>query len=135
LSRAPKQACKSTDWNRAGGRKHGRSQCPSGLVETFQAQRTLPERFRRISYRDPDTGKALAFLTNNFELPALTIAQFYKCRWRVELFFKWIKQNSRIKHFFGTPDNAVKTQVSHLGLGLSVAGHGCGACRRTANRR
>ena len=70
-----------------------------------------PERFRRISYRDPDTGKALVFLTNNFELPALAIAQLYKCRWRVELFFKWIKQNLRIKHFFGTTDNAVKTQV------------------------
>jgi hypothetical protein len=70
-----------------------------------------PERFRRISYRDPDSGKALVFLTNNFELPALTIAQLYKCRWRVELFFKWIKQNLRIKHFFGTTDNAVKTQV------------------------
>jgi len=70
-----------------------------------------PDRFRRISYRDPDTGKALVFLTNNFELPALTIAQLYKCRWRVELFFKWIKQNLRIKHFFGTTANAVKTQV------------------------
>ena len=70
-----------------------------------------PERFRRISYRDPATGKALVFLTNNFELPALTIAQLYKCRWRVELFFKWFKQNLRIKHFFGTTDNAVKTQV------------------------
>jgi IS4 transposase len=64
-----------------------------------------------VSYRDPDSGKALVFLTNNFDLPALTIAQLYKCRWRVELFFKWIKQNLRIKHFFGTSDNAVKTQV------------------------
>ena len=70
-----------------------------------------PDRFRRISYRDPQTGKALVFLTNNFDLPALTIAQLYKSRWRVELFFKWIKQNLRIKHFFGTTDNAVKTQV------------------------
>jgi transposase len=70
-----------------------------------------PERFRRISYRDPETGKALVFLTNNFDLPALTIAHLYKARWRVELFFKWIKQNLRIKHFFGTSDNAVKTQV------------------------
>jgi hypothetical protein len=70
-----------------------------------------PDRFRRVSYRDPETGKALVFLTNNFELPALTIAQLYKSRWRVELFFKWIKQNLRIKHFFGTSDNAVKTQV------------------------
>jgi hypothetical protein len=70
-----------------------------------------PDRFRRVSYKDPETGKCLTFLTNNFELPALTIAQLYKSRWRVELFFKWIKQNLRIKHFFGTSDNAVKTQV------------------------
>lgn len=70
-----------------------------------------PDRFRRVSYTDSESGKALVFLTNNFELPALTIAQLYKSRWRVELFFKWIKQNLRIKHFFGTTDNAVKTQV------------------------
>jgi len=70
-----------------------------------------PDRFRRISYKDPESGKALVFLTNNFDLPALTIAQLYKCRWRVELFFKWVKQNLRIKHFFGTTENAVKTQV------------------------
>ena len=70
-----------------------------------------PDRLRRVSYRDPESGKALVFLTNNFDLPALTIAQLYKCRWRVELFFKWVKQNLRIKHFFGTSDNAVKTQV------------------------
>jgi hypothetical protein len=70
-----------------------------------------PDRFRRVSYTDPETGKSLVFLTNNFDLPALIIAQLYKCRWRVELFFKWIKQNLRIKHFFGTTDNAVKTQV------------------------
>ena len=70
-----------------------------------------PDRFRRVSYRDPETGKSLVFLTNNFDLPALTIAQLYKSRWRVELFFKWVKQNLRIKHFFGTTDNAVKTQV------------------------
>jgi hypothetical protein len=70
-----------------------------------------PDRFRRVSYRDPETNKGLAFLTNNFDLPPLVIAQLYKCRWRVELFFKWIKQNLRIKHFFGTNVNAVKTQV------------------------
>jgi Transposase DDE domain/Domain of unknown function (DUF4372) len=70
-----------------------------------------PDRFRRVSYRDPDTDQALVFLTNNFALPAVTIAQLYKARWRVELFFKWIKQNLRIKHFFGTSENAVKTQV------------------------
>jgi len=70
-----------------------------------------PDRFRRVSYRDPETNKGLVFLTNNFDLPPLVVAQLYKCRWRVELFFKWIKQNLRIKHFFGTTDNAVKTQV------------------------
>ena len=70
-----------------------------------------PDRLRRVSYQDPESGKALVFLTNNFDLPALTIAQLYKCRWQVELFFKWIKQNLRIQHFFGTTDNAVKTQV------------------------
>ena len=70
-----------------------------------------PDRFRRVSYRDPETNNALVFLTNNFDLPVLAIAQLYKSRWRVELFFKWIKQNLRIKHFFGTTDNAVKTQV------------------------
>jgi len=94
-----------------------------------------PDRFRRVSYRDPETNKALVFLTNNFDLPALTIAQLYKSRWQVELFFKWIKQNLRIKHFFGTSDNAVKTQVwiavcvyilvailrKELGLKLSLA--------------
>jgi hypothetical protein len=70
-----------------------------------------PDRLRRISYRDPEDGKALTFLTNNFDLPALTIAKLYKGRWGVELFFKWVKQNLRIKHFFGTTENAVKTQV------------------------
>ena len=70
-----------------------------------------PDRFRRVSYRDPASGKTLVFLTNNFDLPALTIAQLYKGRWGIELFFKWVKQNLRIKHFFGTTENAVKTQV------------------------
>jgi len=70
-----------------------------------------PDRLRRVSYRDPEEGKVLVFLTNNFDLPALVIALLYKLRWRIELFFKWIKQNLRIKHFFGTGDNAVKTQV------------------------
>jgi IS4 transposase len=70
-----------------------------------------PDRLRRVSYRDPEDGKVLIFLTNNLVLPALIIAQLYKLRWRVELFFKWIKQNLRIKHFYGTSTNAVKTQV------------------------
>lgn len=70
-----------------------------------------PDKLRRIHYVDADTQKHLVFLTNNFELPALTIALLYKSRWKVELFFKWIKQHLRIKHFYGTSDNAVKTQI------------------------
>lgn len=80
-------------------------------LTTPQSVAHYPDRLRRVSYRDPEDGKVLVFLTNNFDLPALVIAQLYKLRWRVELFFKWIKQNLRIKHFFGTSDNAVKTQV------------------------
>ena len=68
-------------------------------------------RLRRISYFDAETNKRLNFLTNNFTLPALTIAQIYKWRWQVELFFKWIKQHLRIKAFYGTSENAVKTQI------------------------
>jgi len=70
-----------------------------------------PDKLRRIHYVAPDTGTSLVFLTNNFELPAITIALLYKSRWQVELFFKWIKQHLRIKHFYGTGDNAVKTQI------------------------
>jgi Domain of unknown function (DUF4372)/Transposase DDE domain len=70
-----------------------------------------PERLRRVNYRDPDTGKRLVFLTNNLALPARTIADLYKCRWQIELFFKWIKQNLSIKSFFGISENAVRTQI------------------------
>jgi hypothetical protein len=66
---------------------------------------------RRIRYKDPETNKTLIFLTNNFVLPALTITELYRCRWQVELFFKWIKQHLRIKAFFGTSENAVKSQI------------------------
>jgi len=66
---------------------------------------------RRIRFKDPDTAKTLVFLTNNFLLPAVTITELYRCRWQVELFFKWIKQHLRIKAFFGTSENAVKTQI------------------------
>jgi Transposase DDE domain/Domain of unknown function (DUF4372) len=70
-----------------------------------------PDPLRRVVYRDAETGKRFVFLTNNFDLPALTIALLYKCRWQVELFFRWIKQHLRIKSFYGTSPNAVKTQV------------------------
>jgi hypothetical protein len=77
----------------------------SGTSESY------PEKLRRIKYRDPDTGKRFVFLTNNFVLESRTVADLYKCRWQVELFFKWIKQHLRIKTFFGTSENAVKTQI------------------------
>jgi transposase len=70
-----------------------------------------PDKIRRVKYRDLETDKVLVFLTNNFDLPAKTIADLYKQRWQVELFFKWIKQNLRIKTFYGTSENAVKTQI------------------------
>ena len=73
--------------------------------------RRYPARLRRVRYRDPKTGKTLVFLTNNLDLPALTIADLYRCRWQIELFFKWIKQHLRIKRFFGNTENAVKTQI------------------------
>ena len=73
--------------------------------------KAYPDALRRIRYVDAETKKRLTFLTNNFALPALTIALIYKCRWQVELFFKWIKQHLRIKAFFGTSENAVKTQI------------------------
>jgi hypothetical protein len=73
--------------------------------------RRYPQRLRRIVYVDPETGKRFVFLTNNFTLDALTIAQLYHARWKIELFFKWIKQHLRIKSFYGTSENAVKTQV------------------------
>jgi len=83
------------------------------LVEltVFYSHQAYPERLRRIVYRDPERDKRLVFLTNHLSLPALTVCGLYKSRWQVELFFKWIKQHLRIKRFFGTSENAVKTQV------------------------
>jgi hypothetical protein len=77
----------------------------------FRSSRGYPADLRRIRYRDPQTDKRLVFLTNNFTQPASVIADLYRCRWQVELFFKWIKQHLRIKAFYGTSANAVKTQV------------------------
>ena len=81
------------------------------LLKNFYAAKDYPARLRRVKYHDAETDKILTFLTNNFSLPPLIIAKLYKCRWRVELFFRWIKQNLRIKNFYGTGDNAVKTQM------------------------
>jgi len=77
----------------------------------YYSSRDYPAHLRRIRFKDPETGKALIFLTNNFALPATTICALYKARWQVELFFKWIKQHLRIKRFFGTSENAVKSQI------------------------
>jgi transposase len=81
------------------------------VLTTIGSATAYPDALRRISYFDAETNNRLKFLTNNFTLPALTIAQIYKCRWQVELFFRWVKQHLRIKAFFGTSENAVKTQI------------------------
>jgi hypothetical protein len=81
------------------------------ILTAIDSAKAYPDPLRRVSYFDAETNQRLTFLTNNFVLPALTIAQIYKCRWQVELFFKWIKQHLRIKAFYGTSENAVKTQI------------------------
>lgn len=87
-------------------------QCDQIIVLTgFYAKKDYPDKLRRIRYHDTEHNNTLVFLTNNFTLPALTIAKLYRCRWQVELFFKWIKQHLRIKAFYGTTENAVKTQI------------------------
>jgi hypothetical protein len=94
--------------------------CDQDVVLCVAAsRRDWPEPLRRIVYIDPETGHRYVFLTNHFELPALTVARLYKCRWQVELFFKWIKQHLRIKSFFGTSDNAVRTQI-WIAIGIYV---------------
>ena len=81
------------------------------ILSAFDSAKVYPDALRRVSYLDVETRKRFKFLTNNFALPALTIALIYKSRWQVELFFKWIKQHLRIKAFYGTGENAVKTQL------------------------
>jgi len=86
--------------------------CDQTIVLTgFYPRQDFDTPLRRVRFKDPTTGKRLVFLTNNFILPAFTITELYRCRWQVELFFKWIKQHLRIKVFFGTSENAVKTQI------------------------
>ena len=80
-------------------------------LEGFYSKQDYPTYLRRVRFKDPETGKTLVFLTNQMSLPAATICALYKSRWQVELFFKWIKQHLRIKQFFGTSENAVKTQI------------------------
>ena len=86
--------------------------CDQSVVLTgFYSQQGFEAPLRRIRFKDPETAKTLIFLTNNFVLPAFTITELYRCRWQVELFFKWIKQHLRIKAFFGTSENAVRSQI------------------------
>ena len=81
------------------------------MLTVFYSRQGFDAPLRRVRFKDPESGKTLVFLTNNFALPAITITQLYRCRWQIELFFKWIKQHLRIKAFFGTNENAVKTQI------------------------
>ena len=81
------------------------------LLTGFYAKKDYPDKLRRVKYFDAEKGRTFNFLTNQFTLPALTIAELYRYRWRVEIFFRWIKQHLRIKSFFGTSKNAVKTQI------------------------
>jgi hypothetical protein len=81
------------------------------MLTVFYSRQGFDAPLRRVKFKDPQSGKTLVFLTNNFALPAITITQLYRCRWQIELFFKWIKQHLRIKAFFGTTENAVKSQI------------------------
>lgn len=98
-------------YSRAVDKTNGLKCDQTVVLSGFYASKAYPEKLRRIKYYDSKTNKTFVFMTNNFSLPALTITQLYRCRWQVELFFKWIKQNLRIKSFYGTTENAVKTQI------------------------
>lgn len=92
------------------------------VTVALKSRHNYPAPLRRIGYRDPQTGKVLVFLTNNLTVPALTITQLYQGRWQIELFFKWLKQHLRIKAFYGTSPNAVRTQIwSAIAIYLLVA--------------
>ena len=86
--------------------------CDQTIVLTgLHSPKDYPQPLRRVKYRDAESGKVFSFLTNHFEVPPATVAELYRHRWAVELFFKWIKQHLRIQSFFGTSENAVKTQI------------------------
>jgi len=98
-------------YSRTADRTSGLRSDHTVILTGIASAKAYPDPLRRVTYFDAETNQRLKFLTNNFVLPALTIAQIYKCRWQVELFFKWIKQHLRIKAFYGTSENAVKTQI------------------------
>ena len=97
--------------SREVGRSTGLCADQTILLVTPKSKQGYPQRLRRVSFRDPESGLHLVFLTNRFDLPALTVAAIYKQRWQIELFFKWLKQNLTIKHFFGNSGNAIKAQI------------------------
>jgi len=109
------RAKSNLDAHRVYSSKADRSQgivCDQTIaLDGFYTQQEYSEQLRRIRFKDPESGKTLVFLTNNFTLPAATICALYKSRWQVELFFKWVKQHLRIQRFYGTSENAVKSQI------------------------
>jgi len=113
ILRHPKQAQYQTTSHpfRFGGQSHRRTSRSTVLLVGYKSRMAYPDPLRRVRYHDVERDKRLVFLTNNFLIPAKTIANIYRSRWQVELFFKWIKQHLRIKSFFGTSPNAVKTQI------------------------
>jgi hypothetical protein len=111
VTRAKKNSRFRRLYSRAVDRSSGLFCDQTVLLTGYQARNDYPAKLRRIRYHDPESGKALTFFTNNFVLAALTITELYRCRCQVELFFKWIKQHLRIKSFYGTSENAVRTQV------------------------
>ncbi len=98
-------------YSRAVDKKTGLRSDHTVILSALHSAKAYPDALRRVSYQDLETKKRFQFLTNNFTLPAITIARIYKSRWQVELFFKWIKQHLRIKAFYGLSENAVKTQI------------------------
>jgi hypothetical protein len=111
VTRTKKNVLLERRYSHPADKSTGVSSDQTVILTSLASASAYPDPLRRVSYRDPETGKRLKFPTNNFTLPAPTIAEIYKQRWQVELFFKWIKQHLRIKAFFGTSENAVKTQI------------------------
>ena len=111
VTRAKKNSRLQRRYSRAVDKATGLRFDQTVVLTGFRSRQQYPDALRRIGFCDPQTGQRFVFLTNNFTEPALTIAQLYRCRWQIELFFKWIKQHLRIKAFYGTSENAVRIQV------------------------
>ncbi|TAN48498.1 MAG: IS4 family transposase [Rhodospirillales bacterium] len=111
VTRAQKNSRFQRRYSRPVDKSTGRRFDPTVVLTGLRSPQQYPDTLRRIGFRDPQTGKRFVFLTNNFTEPALMIAPLYRCRWQIERCFKWIKQQLRIKAFYGTSENAVRTQV------------------------